>query len=335
MAPCLWALLFAIVLFKALSTLPVPIPDVEIQDMFNWARAQGATGLDDVHPAYFNKSGQMVRGLMGMRKCTANYTLLSLPKSILLYAEHPSVIESPTSRAGKEKILGAYPIHAVLYLATARRLVDLGKPSPFAPYIRTLPSLEEFASFHILYADEEVLDMFSALPILQWVRDINGTLAQWWGHFGAAWVSLAEEAGAQNLAFLDIKWALTVILTRAYHATWSAGGFVCVPISDLCNTALSANIAWPKDDADVDGFWNITVTADIEEGVELTESYQSTIPKDNAVMLVLYGFMQPGQQQGAASSARPRCKSPKTRSRRASTWGRLASHREAAFRWSE
>jgi len=139
-------------------------PDTKLEAVFAWVKKQGGHGLDNIRIGLFDKAGHKVRGLAATRDLPAKSEVLSIPSNVILTLQHPTVQDSPFQKVDSE--LGGLLLRLPLFLAAERRKLLNGKTSFWAPWIKSLPSPEEFASFHPYYAEPGLMTNFSALPLV-------------------------------------------------------------------------------------------------------------------------------------------------------------------------
>eukprot|EP00931_Biecheleriopsis_adriatica_P047059 TRINITY_DN27098_c0_g1_i1.p1 TRINITY_DN27098_c0_g1~~TRINITY_DN27098_c0_g1_i1.p1 ORF type:complete len:375 (+),score=46.31 TRINITY_DN27098_c0_g1_i1:78-1202(+) len=258
--------------------------------LFDWATKHGAIGMDHVRPTYFKKGSRMVRGLAATMDFAADgATVLGIPCSVVLYAEHPLVASSPIQKATTTfpSWLHMYGLPLILYLAMERRRIEDGGSSFWEPYISTLPTKETFAGFHMNYASKELLQIFSAMPAASSMRYMVQHLEERWEQNCEQWLELAEDAGVPNLIFEDFRWAVTVLQSRSFSVDWAEGP-VLIPVLDLANSELTTNLEWPKS-LSREGFVNCGVSGSVSEGEELLTNYVRGYC--NGHVLHGYGFL--------------------------------------------
>lgn len=147
-----------------------------------------------------------------------------------MQSKHPSVLDSPF--ASKE---GMAPFDGLVgFLAVERRKMLSGRQSFWSTYIATLPSAEDFARFHPMYAGKEVLKTVATLPNAKVILEEIASLESFWTESRELWVSLAQKCGVQEITLDDVRWAITVLKSRGFDADLEAP--VLVPIADLANS---------------------------------------------------------------------------------------------------
>jgi histone-lysine N-methyltransferase SETD3 len=279
-------------------------PDTKLEAVFAWVQKHGGKGLDNIRIALFDKAGHSVRGLAATRDLAAHSEVLSIPESVILKLDHPSVRDSPFQKVDVE--LGGLLLKLPLYLAAERRKLLNGKSSFWAPWIESLPTPAEFASFHPYYAKPGVMSDFAALPLTEKLgHDIESTEKKWEEN-KQQWISLAQSCDAEGLTFEDFKWACTIVWTRSYSGL-SPGNNVrggLVPISDLGNHAASPSLDWSHRLNGNPPTWSVLASRDIKKGEELTESYGD---KNNEVLLWTYGFAMAGNPVSTPQLSKDEC----------------------------
>lgn len=185
-----------------------------------------------------------------------------------------------------------------------------GKTSYWAPWIESLPTPAEFASFHPYYAEPDLMASFSALPL---EADLEYDIAradEIWQEKKQQWIKLAQTsgAGAEGLTFEDFKWGCTVVWTRVYSGLVSGGKehLGLVPINDLTNHAAGKtfNLDWSHRLTGSPPAWTMVACKDIRKGEEITESYGN---KSNDALLWSFGFTMTANPVAAPLLSKEQC----------------------------
>lgn len=294
---CLMGLSFAgVVVAKARAESGIqPCGDAMVR-LFDWVRQHGGRGLDNIEVRSFNKGGVLVRGLAVTRDIVMEVDpasglpyakpLFSIPKDIILHAEHPTVLSSPFGEAAD---LPVY-IRVLGFLAVERRKILSGAQSFWEPYIGSLPTPQDFAQFHPLYANKELLDKFAVLPVADAVLQEMRFWEKMWTEDKERWMSLARKSGVTDLTYADLLWAHAILLSRRYASDWARPALV--PISDLANADLRPNV-WYRNGR-VDGepvSWRVDAIRSLGKGDEVLEDYRKDATND--VYFRFYGFLLP------------------------------------------
>jgi len=272
----------------ASRTRPHSEEEKRSEAVFEWARQNGAIGLDHIRVNHFDKGAHSVRGLAAAHDLKKGLEI-SIPKSILLSAEHPLVKSSPMRNMGNQYLLRHhFPTKLIVYFAAEHRKLANAHPgenvSFWQPLIESYPTPEDYARFYPKYASDELLATFSAIPMISMVKEEKNELQHVWNKRKSEFVELAQQAGADGLSFDDFKWADTALKTRVYKTD---EGVMVIPISDMANTGPKCNWDWSGALADKKAF-TLTLPHDLSEGDELLDEYHDTT---NDIMLRIYGFM--------------------------------------------
>lgn len=253
-------------------------------ELFAWARAHGAIGLNQVEVAYFEKSGIPVRGFAAA--CHLKEPIL-LPRSLLMTA------------ASAEEL--------AFSLATERAAVQEGGTSFWGPWIRTLPSPEELSESHLGYAAPALLRLFSALPLVARVEE-------WKAKVEADWQALSRQEAASKISLEDFIWASAVVTTRFFPPPPS----LCfMPFADMMNTGPTPNMeVYDSLELDCENstavaeaqYYGLLLVpgAQIHKGQELLQPYKEV---DNAERLFRGGFLLEDNPVKVASLSSEACQS--------------------------
>jgi len=283
----------------------------DVSLLLEWASEHGADGIQNLNLAYLNKSGQQVRGLAAARKLDWGAVAFRIPEKIIITQQHPYMVESPFYNVtGKAESLDL-PFSMLLYLATERRRVAEGGNSFWAPYIRSIPTPEAFATFHPLFADAELTKSFKTLPPVQGIKAGQLSIEKSWDEHKHEWTGLAKQSGVEGLAFEDFKWAAVAMVSRGFTITWSHHGLswantgdAMVPVADLLNHHGSNNVEWFRDLRGDPPAWEMKLERSIHSGSELTISYGELT---NGHVFKTYGFLLPGNKERMTATDRKPC----------------------------
>jgi len=295
----------------ACNQLQQPRIDDDVLLLLEWASQQGAEGIQNLDLIYFNKSGQQVRGLATTRKLDWGEVAFRIPEHLILTQQHPDMIKSPFYNVtGRAPSLGP-SFSMMLYLATERRRLVEGGKSFWTPYIRSIGTLEDFATSHPLFADAELTKSFKTLPPVQAIKATQLSIEKSWDKHKHQWASLAKQSGVDGLVFEDFKWAAVVMSSRSFTVTWSHHGLswankgdAMVPVADLLNHHHNNNVEWFRDLRGDPPAWEEKLERSIRSGSELTHSYGELTNDD---FLLAYGFLLTGNPQRMTPTDRKPC----------------------------
>jgi len=299
-------------------------PDVggkEMEALLDWIRANGGYGYEHLRVAHIDKNGHKVRGLVAVHGMVSpedansfsswlgswmpgssdnDSVVLSevftVPAKVILSMNHPMVANS----AFKDVTVsyGVWNCSVLLYFAEERCKIRAGGSSFWEPFIRMLPTANDYALHHPWYAEPEVLANFSLLPACQNAKWQLDEIQMLWDSNKEEWTRLSrlsQRRGAEAVTFEDFKWALISFVTHAYKLRWpgSKEPLRClVPASDMANNnAESGNLDWQGDLSGEPLLFRVKLRQSIRRGEELTEEYRG--PRNNELMFRQYGFLLP------------------------------------------
>lgn len=271
----------------------------EGNDLLTWASDHGATGIDNVRFAMFNHTGIDMRGLAAAKDLPAG-VLLEMPDDEILSLLNPKFtggLQLPADGDHRAKHHGI--------LATHR---TLGKDSPFAEYIASLPTAENFASFHPLKASDDVLEAFHGLPLAQLVesrrRDVESQWQEWQSLVTESQGSGPVATGAIAVNRDDFEWAYLSCVTHCFGLPLvdkQSGHLVkataMVPVADACNTDKSANVVWLSDHHSSPNKFQLSATHELPAGTEIIVPYAGKVNGyTNEAYADEWGFAMVGAQ---------------------------------------
>mmetsp|Transcript_18218 Transcript_18218/g.57131 ORF Transcript_18218/g.57131 Transcript_18218/m.57131 type:complete len:294 (-) Transcript_18218:57-938(-) len=220
-------------------------------EFFSWARENGALGLEQIRVAPFEKSGVRVRGLAAVMDVCGP---IIIPRCLLMTA------------ASADEL--------ALRLVCEELKMRSGGESFWSPWIRMVPTRAEMQQEHLVYACEELLEAFAALPVVARVRGWNAKLRETW-----------EGLEEKGFTYDDFRWASAVVLSRVYLPPPT---YCFMPFADMMNTGPAPNMQ-------VFDFLEVGESTEAEhygllllEGAELLQAYDEV---DNAERLFRGGFL--------------------------------------------
>merc|ERR1712032_815752 len=104
----------------------------------------------------------------------------------------------------------------------------------WSPYLRCLPTVEDYMKFSPQYLSAELLSTFRDVPVVADIRD-------WLDHVESEY-QLLRYLSIDAVSFEDYKWARVTWLNRAYgmnmRSLYDGPTGALVPVADLANTAV-------------------------------------------------------------------------------------------------
>eukprot|EP00929_Paragymnodinium_shiwhaense_P079716 TRINITY_DN41552_c0_g1_i3.p1 TRINITY_DN41552_c0_g1~~TRINITY_DN41552_c0_g1_i3.p1 ORF type:complete len:402 (-),score=79.58 TRINITY_DN41552_c0_g1_i3:493-1698(-) len=217
------------------SKAPCPDDGEEMTAFFQWGLENKVKGLDQVEVAFFEAGGSSVRGLAATVDLVAEprkpKPILEIPPSLVLTSANPRLKQSAFHELAGQllwKDTWALPLDMALYLAAERRR---GADSFWYPWIRVMPTPEDYAAFHPFYAPSEVLQKYSAIPVVDMLRLDNKDLVTTWAEL-QPWL----QKNAPDVTFDDFKWASASFYTRGFTLLEGNETVAMAPFIDMCNT---------------------------------------------------------------------------------------------------
>lgn len=256
----------------------------EKDPILKWASENGAQGMENLDIRYFNKSGHLVRGLAAAQKLQWGEIIIRIPEKLILTMHHPDVIASPFHQAtgGLMRRFGL-PFSLILFLAAERRRILEGGNSFWAPYIKSLETPEELATFHPLYASAELTQSFKALPAMAKLTEAQHAIQEEWNKHHQEWARLAHDYVVEELTFEDFKWAIVSAKIRVFGISWGSHGYTkydqgyaLVPIADLANHDFDNNLEWFDELKGDSLMWQEKLERTVRSGKELTHIYDTS-----------------------------------------------------------
>jgi len=230
--------------------------------------------------ANFTHGGSKIRGLQTLADIPANSTLIAVPRALFITGEDVDPQEFSIPVRDMQE-------NSDLFLAVRFwQLFSRGRSSQWFPYLRLLPSSDEYARFHPMYADDVVMQACSALPTIQKVRRARRRVERTF-----------KEANLQRRIPWQAFWhSYVTYISRSYGVVmrsrqgdmkWQP---VSVPVADMGNTASQGeiNTRWRYDSRSQ--LFLLESTKAIPAGSELFESYQISSLKDNAHLAYMFGL---------------------------------------------
>jgi len=260
-----------------------------------WMEDSGATVASGMKVNTTRHGGLGIRGIVvegdGLHD---SQSILSVPKRLWLHMDNFPELHSPF--ATLENMIPKECDRETLKAGVALALETFkGTASFYHPYLKSLPTLDDYRSYHPRLASTGLLQEFEALDITKSIRALQ-SLDE---HLGMCFASLqnASQAKCQgteqqggcipNLSELteeDLQLALPRWRTRVYGM--ADGSAAMIPSSDLLNTAKSEllNTNWRP----TSNVFNLTASGRVPGGSEVYDSYCTDC--NNAAMLKIWGI---------------------------------------------
>lgn len=299
--------------------------------LFHWANASSIIGIDRVFVADFKHGDALIRGLAAATDLQRGEVILSIPQTALLSVLNPQLRKEllpPELLATDEN---KQPLLYGLVAAHRR----LGQESPFAPYLSSLPSLEDFSKFHPLFARAELLETFdeplSAMARLR-QEQVKGLWSRWQRFKLQLNKTSSLYAAAMDTVEDDFRWAYLNSVSRAFHVQFNVSttelkeSLAMVPVGDICNSGLELTAAWVGSRKSVqEPAWRLVALSPVRRGEELIIPYSPSVEMySNEDLAAEWGFALPGNphkvwqvpkddprcQRVAAMSSSPPAKEP-------------------------
>lgn len=282
------ALLLLPVEGRLLRRTAVEKPDA-FASLVAWLKANGATLEGGVEMATTYHGGAAIRGMVSEGGLTANETAISIPEKLWLVLDNfPAVQSANLTRLGAVcERLDPEALELLQSVTAVALETKKGDASFYAPFIRTLPSMADFQSFHPMLGHPSVLAEFEALPAIQKVIGLLGydsLIEQCFEAWRGDPSFPGPRQGASAIEWSpDMELALVQFRTRSYADGQKSA---MVPLSDLGNTAPArfVNAHWSFEN----GRFFLRSSQPVAAMGEVMENYCDTC--DNDYMLFAWGI---------------------------------------------
>lgn len=193
-----------------------------------------------------------------------------------------ATVDLPATRSCIEATKTVESLQAMRLAAAIASEVSKGTTSFYYPYLKLLPSLQEFHSFLPVLMEESVQKDFAPLPIMAMVQAMQATFDLHRKCF-ENW-KVADRSPVEQLSWDEMLVAFIWLSTRSFGLD-SGRTLALVPAVDIVNTGLNAqlNAQWiPTADA-------FTLHADrrIAAGTEIYQGYCNNC--NNTMMMYGWG----------------------------------------------
>lgn len=198
-----------------------------------WARGHNATGVEDLVPGTFVHGNVSVRGLATRRDFALGQVVMRVPTELLIRPVnaakalgHDTATALDAALKGSSTPFPSAPLALFLALELRR-----GSASPWAPYIASLPSIEDYRTYHPMLATDAELAHYEALPLVARIREERRLLQGAW----MLWVARANAtilvdhwAAKAKVTFDDFLWGYVATMSHGVRGNM-------VPVFDLIN----------------------------------------------------------------------------------------------------
>lgn len=270
-----------------------------MQDLFTWARAEGAQVNEGLKGRLFEHGGHDVRGV-GATEALDNVShFLEIPRKLWITgAEVPSLASQDLRSLPECKYLSPGDWDTVGHAVTLSVEQYTGKASKWYNYVSGMPTLDDYRSFMPQFADTQLLSDFAGLGFFKRaLADLKKSQAKRQACLDKVREQMQE---LKSMTDDDMERWLLVSLTRRYNVTDSKtyALTVLVPIPDMMNTANKDDINTQWDayaNGDKEGMF--TVSASVPPGQELYDAY--CMGCSNTEMLYNWGIFLDGNPNRA------------------------------------
>lgn len=271
----------------------VPYPAVGIHtrtatlpDLTEWLNSNGAT----VHPGMtvgpFEHGGAKIRGVFDSEDLASDTTLLVIPRKLAMELSHfPTFFKADLpSTTNCQKAIGTVEsLQGMRFAAAIASEVRKGKASFYYPWLKQLPSLEDFYSFLPVLMEESVYQDYAPLPVMAKVEQMQDDmyiyrkcLEEW---------KVVEGSPVGQLSWEEFLHALILLNTRSFGLD---GGrtLVLVPLADMLNTVANSglNVQWEH----TSDTFTLRAHGPVASGAELYEGYCNGC--NNTVLMNAWGI---------------------------------------------
>lgn len=260
-------------------------------DASSWLSDRGAKVHGALRGHMALHGGRPVRGVATDRALETEAQLISVPKKLWLMLEHfPEFEQAELSSLPGCGGLAEWEVAILKFTAAVASELQRGPTSEYASWLRRLPSLKDFESFHPYLISAELGAQFAALPAVQ-----EALATRSYDSVAAACLDSWQRVQGSPVAHLRadvLEHARLLAFTRTYDVSGDddpsgadARKYAMIPGSDFLNTAEPGklNTYWTFTD---DSF-EVLTTAAIPAGEELYESYCDDC--DNDMLLQTWG----------------------------------------------
>lgn len=232
----LFSILFAACIFCS-SFSSSAAKEVGFQELITWVNENGGK-IQDIE---LKDNDNGIRGLFAAQDIKKGDIIMHIPSKTILFTPHKNACDSDDNELLQE-------------------MKKLDKSFHWN-YLKMMPSLEEYKSFHPLFLPRKMLNDFQPLTADFQYQDMDDCCR--------------EDTFKCHLAMIQ--------RTRAYG---SPRGSALVPIADLANTChKNMNTKW---EFDKKGNFVMTATLDIPLGTEIYDTYSA---QGNIQIYRVWGFM--------------------------------------------
>jgi len=251
-------------------------------ELSQWLTNNGGWYQDSIQSDYKLHGGAKIRGLVLESGSFMGSTLLEIPRHLWLELHFwPHLAETSLSHLSSCNGLDEKEIHRLKFASGLATETAKGDSSQHAMYLRHLPTLSDYQSFHPSFMNAALQQDFLALPTVGFAQTTQTSEAQMKGCF-LAWKS-EPQSPVQNVKWEDITLGLSHLRNRGFIVEHDP---IMVPVVDLINTERS-DLVNAQVDFNMDVVSLVTTSTWVGSDEELLYGYCNTC--DNEVMLSQWG----------------------------------------------
>jgi len=254
-----------------------------------WLSEQGAFINGAIKVGDSHHGGALIRGIVAAHEIAENDKIVDIPRRLWFVLDRfPSIQKMDLSQLGSLCSQDTVTLENLKMAAAIALETKKGDASEFAPFLRVLPTLEEYWSFLPQRAEAPLLSEFGDLPVLGSVKLVQEADSKSEQCF-SAWKRYeallpGSLAGLSSLTWPEMQLALARFRTRCYIVE-EDNKLAMIPGSDLFNTgeAEIINTEWDWED----GHFILRAMEPIEKGTEVFDPYCESC--DNDYMVNVWG----------------------------------------------
>jgi len=256
-------------------------------ELSKWLTDQGGWFQSSIKSTLTSHGGAMIRGLVLDSGSFMGTTLLEIPRALWLELRFwPHLEQKSLAHHSTCSDLSDSEVHRLKFASGLAIESRKGNASEHNVYLRHLPTLSEYQSFHPSFMNPRLQQDFCSMPVVEFAQKAQADEARMKACF-LDWKS-EPQSSVKDVNWDEISSGLSHLRNRGFIVEKNP---LMIPIVDLINTeqsdAVNADVNFNMDVVSL-----VVSSTWVESGQELLYGYCTTC--DNNIMLSQWGVFLEG-----------------------------------------
>jgi len=256
-------------------------------ELSQWLVTKGGWVQDSIQSDLASHGGAMIRGLVTHGGAWMGSTLIEIPRHLWLELQFwPDLAETSLAHHKTCNDLSKKEVHRIKFASGLARETRKGNASEHSVYMRNLPTLGDYKTFHPSFMNAGLQEDFRSLPVADFARRTQEDEARMKGCF-VDWQK-EPQSPVKDVTWDEMENGLSHLRNRGFIVEDAP---LMVPVVDLINTERSDTVN-AQVEFNMDMVSLVVSSAWVGSDEELLYGYCQTC--DNDIMLYQWGVFLEG-----------------------------------------